>query len=110
MLVEIEEKLKEFGSPLKRVSSGRSGMTETLTEELNDSRFFEDVVYLEGRFTVKQSRDQYLGLWWSVNDIRTQIGDDGFTKFMNYVEKRITGCAYIETTYLTRAWTARRKA
>ena len=39
ILIEIEDHLKTLRPNIKRVSSGRSGMTETLTERLNDSLF-----------------------------------------------------------------------
>lgn len=108
LLVEIEEKIKEFAPDLKRVSSGRSGLTATLTQQLNDSPYFEDVVYLEGRHVAKQTPEHYLGVWWSVNDIRVQAGEENFKAFMSWVEKRISGMDHIETTYLTRAWSARK--
>ncbi len=108
ILVEIEDKLKEFIPDLRRFSSGRSGVTATLTNQLWESSFFDDVIYIEGRHTVKQIPEDYLGVWWSVNDIRAQAGEKFFSNFMRYVETRIKGLDYIETTYLTRAWTARR--
>jgi len=108
LLVEIESKLKYFSPNLKRVSSGRSGITSKLNEMLWESPYFDDVIYLEGRHTVKQTPEEYLGVWWSVNDIRVQAGEDNFQAFMKYVEERVRGMGYIETTYLTRAWTARK--
>ncbi|MDH5546994.1 MAG: class I SAM-dependent methyltransferase [Gammaproteobacteria bacterium] len=107
VLVEIENTLHEMVPELKRVSSGRSGLTTTLTQKLNESPFFDDVVYIEGRHTVTQTPEQYLGAWWSVNDIRVQAGEDRFNAFMAYVEKFVGHMDGIETTYLTRAWSAR---
>lgn len=106
LLVEIEDKLREFAPNLKRVSSGRSGITETLSERLNASSLFDDVVYLEGRHVAQQTPEHYLGVWWSVNDIRVQAGEEAFRAFMAYVEERVRGLEFIETTYLTRAWSA----
>ena len=109
LLVEIEDKLQEFAPNLKRVSSGHSGITQTLTERLEESPLFEDIIYIEGRHVVQQSPKQYIGVWWSVNDIRAQAGEENFSSFMKYVTERVAGMEFIETTYLTRAWSACRK-
>ena len=85
LLMEIENKLLEFIPNLKRVSSGRSGITETLTERLRDSHLFDDVIYIEGYHTAQQTPAHYLGVWWSVNDIRVQAGEEAFKEFMSYI-------------------------
>jgi len=109
LLVEIEAYLKTLHPNIKRVSSGRSGITETLTERLWASPYFEDVVYLEGRHVIKMTPERYLGAWRSVNDLRVQLGAEKFNAFLDFVEKRIEGLEVIEATYLTRAWSTRRK-
>lgn len=109
LLVEIEAHLATLRPDIKRVSSGRSGITETLTQQLWDSPRFEDVVYLEGRHVITMTPDRYLGAWRSVNDLRVQLGPQGFDDFLRFVEQRISGLNAIEATYLTRAWSARRK-
>lgn len=109
LLVEIEAHLDALRPNIKRVSSGRSGITETLTAQLCASKYFEDVVYLEGRHLIKMTPDRYLGAWRSVNDLRVQLGPRKFDAFLDFVEKRIAGQSLIEATYLTRAWSARRK-
>ena len=108
MLVEIEEHLNTLRSDIKRVSSGRSGITDTLTERLWANSRFEDVVYLEGRHVIKMSHERYLGAWRSVNDIRVQLGSEKFEQFLAFIEARISEVDHIEATYLTRAWSARR--
>lgn len=110
VLVEIEAHLNALRPDIKRVSSGRSGITETLTQQLSTSPYFEDVVYLEGRHMIKMTTERYLGAWRSVNDLRVQLGHDNFEAFLTFVERRIAGLDVIEATYLTRAWSARRKA
>jgi SAM-dependent methyltransferase len=110
LLVEIEAYLDKLHPNIKRVSSGRSGITETLTRQLWESPYFEDVVYLEGRHVIKMSPERYLGAWRSVNDLQVQLGPEKFNAFFNFVEKRIVGINDIEATYLTRAWSARRKS
>ena len=109
LLVEIEAHLDTLRPNIKRVSSGRSGITQTLTEQLWASPYFSDVVYLEGRHVIEMTTDRYLGAWRSVNDLRVQLGQDKFESFLDFVEKRISGLKVVEATYLTRAWSARRK-
>lgn len=109
LLVEIEAHLNTLRPNIKRVSSGRSGITETLTEQLWGSPYFDDVVYLEGRHVIQMTPDRYLGAWRSVNDLRVQLGPDKFDAFLEFVEQKISGLLVIEATYLTRAWSARRK-
>jgi ubiquinone/menaquinone biosynthesis C-methylase UbiE len=109
LLVEIEAELTRLkGGDIQRVSSGRSGITETLTERLLASPCFDDVVYLEGRHVSRQSPAHYLGVWRSVNDLQAQLGAERFARFLAYVEAKVENLPYIEATYLTRAWAARR--
>ena len=108
LLIEIENQLKEFAPNLKRVSSGRSGITQSLLSDLNQSPYFCNTVYLEGYHTIKQSPSEYLGAWWSVNDIRAQAGEVAFKQFMDWVTEKVSELPYIETTYQTRAWVAKR--
>jgi len=109
LLVEIENKLLDFAPNIKRVSSGKSGITDGLTQRLNDHQLFCDVLYFEGRHSISQSPEQYLGVWWSVNDIRVQAGEAAFLKFMDYVKERVSDLTSIETTYVTRMWSAQRR-
>jgi SAM-dependent methyltransferase len=109
LLVEIEAHLDTLRPNIKRVSSGRSGITETLTEQLWDSPFFEDVVYLEGRHIIEMTPERYIGAWRSVNDLRVQLGADKFDAFLAFVEQKVAQLDVIEATYLTRAWSAKRK-
>lgn len=109
LLVEIEAYLHSLIPKFKRISSGRSGVTELLTERLLDSPYFEDVIYLEGRHVITMSKERYLGAWRSVNDLRVQLGHSKFDSFLKFIEERIASLPSIEATYLTRAWSARRK-
>ncbi len=109
LLVEIEGEIARLKPGIQRVSSGRSGLTERLTEMLQGSPGFDDVLYLEGRHTARQTPDQYLGAWRSVNDLQVQLGSELFHRFLDFIARRIDGLDAIETTYLdARAWTARR--
>jgi len=85
----------------------RASFTETLTNNLKACEQFSDVIYIEGRHVVHQTPEEYIGVWWSVNDIRVQAGEECFKAFMQYVESKVKDLEYIETTYQTRAWVAR---
>ena len=108
LLTDIENHIYELDSNIKRYSSGLSGITKNLTENLYSTGFFDDVVYLEGRHKIMMEPDSYLGIWQSVNDVRVQLGEEKFSRFLAYVEKQIKKVQIIETTYITRAWSARR--
>jgi len=108
LLVEIEAHITKLKPDIRRVSSGRSGLTERLTDLLSAKPHFTDVLYLEGRHSVHQTPAQYLGVLRSVNDLRVQLGPELFRTFLDFVGERTAGLAAIETTYLTRAWAARR--
>ncbi|HUZ72451.1 MAG TPA: class I SAM-dependent methyltransferase [Stellaceae bacterium] len=108
LLVEIESEIVRLKPDIRRVSSGRSGLTERLTELLWAKPGFDDVVYLEGRHVARQTPEQYLGVWRSVNDLQVQLGPDLFRQYLDYIERKIAGLPAIETTYVTRAWAARR--
>jgi hypothetical protein len=69
---------------------------------------FTEVLYLEGRHSLHQTPAQYIGAWRSVNDLQVQLGPELFGKFLDFAGQRIAGMKAIETTYVTRAWAARR--
>jgi SAM-dependent methyltransferase len=108
LLVEIEAEITRLNPEIRRVSSGRSGFCEKLTEMLWAKPGFDDVVYLEARHISRQTPAQYLGAWRSVNDVRVQLGPNLFAKFLEYVKGKTAHLPGIETTYLTRAWSVRR--
>jgi SAM-dependent methyltransferase len=108
LLVEIEAQIAQLKPDVQRVSSGRSGIAERLTDMLSAKPQFAGVLYLEGRHSLYQTPEQYLGAWRSVNDLQVQLGPELFGKFLDIAEQRIAGLTAIETTYITRAWVARR--
>lgn len=108
LLMEIENEITRLKPDFRRAFSGRLGLTERLTDMLCSKDGFDDVLYLEGRHVARQTPEQYLGVWRSVNDVQVQLGLDLFGQFLRYIERKVEGLSSIETTYLTRAWTARR--
>lgn len=67
------------------------------------------MLYIEGRHQVRLSPAHYLGAWRSVNDLQVQLGPERFNAFLDYVEQRTRDLPFIEASYLTRAWAARRR-
>jgi ubiquinone/menaquinone biosynthesis C-methylase UbiE len=108
LLVEIEAQITRLKPDVRRVSSGRSGITERLTDMLTAKPQFAEVLYLEGKHSVRQTSEEYIGAWRSVNDLQVQLGPELFREFLDFTQDRIAGVTAIETTYLTRAWVARR--
>lgn len=110
LLADIENDLHVLAPDMVRVSSGRQGLPQRLTEILWRTPGFDDIVYLEGRHRRVFTPDEYLGVWRSVNDVRVQLGPERFQTFLTLVEERIRNETLIVQTYLTRAWAARRRA
>lgn len=108
LLVEVEAQITQLKPDIQRVSSGRSGITEKLMDMLSAQPQFTDVLYVEGRHSQRQTPEQYMGVWRSVNDLQVQLGPELFRRFLELTQRRIAGLTFIETTYLTRAWLARR--
>lgn len=109
MLVEIEAYAATLkGGEIKRVSSGRAAFTDSLSERLRICGRFAEIAYLESMHVIPFTPVQYVGAWRSVNDLRVQLGADGFAAFLAYVADRIKGLDRIEAAYLTRAWVAKK--
>lgn len=109
LLMEIESHLQRLCPGLNRVSSGRSGITTTLSARLRESPLFDEFSYTEDRHVIEMSRERYLGAWRSVNDVRVQLGPQKFKAFLEYVETRTSDMPMVTATYLTRAWSVRCK-
>ena len=107
-LAETENYIQTLRPDIRRVSSGRSGITEKLMDKLSAHPDFDDVVYLEGRHVRSQTMEEYIGAWRSTNDVQSQLGPEKFEQFLRHVRSRLAG-ADVEVTYLTRAWAARRR-
>jgi ubiquinone/menaquinone biosynthesis C-methylase UbiE len=108
LLAEIEAQIAKLRPDIRRVSSGRSGVVERLMDRLRAKPQFREMVYLEGRHSVRQTPEEYIGAWHSVNDLRVQLGNEMFRRFLDFAKERVAGVPAIETTYVTRAWAARR--
>ncbi|MEQ1843404.1 MAG: class I SAM-dependent methyltransferase, partial [Verrucomicrobiales bacterium] len=95
---------------LRRVSSGHAKNTKDWGLELTASGHFDDVIFMEARHEVVMSRDRYIGVWRSVNDIQAQAGAQRFAALIDAIREIVASLPEIVVPYKTRAWTARRKA
>lgn len=107
--IEIENIVKHYIPELKRVSSGAGQSMSGMTEDLLSTGQFADIVYLEAPHEEVMSKERYMGVWRSVNDIQVQAGQDKFNKIISDIEYRIKGLDRITVPYRTRAWTVQAK-
>ena len=104
ILREIQEFLEQLKPNMKRVSSGNSKFTENLYDNIWATDKFSDIVYLEAKHKIWMSKETYIGVWKSVNDVRVQLGEEKFDEFLKFIDTTIGNKEGLETFYLTRAW------
>ncbi len=107
--MNIEEIIYNEVPDMKRVSSGLTVTTEEMIEKMCGTGMFENIVYVEAPHSEVMSKERYLNIWRSVNDIRVQAGEEGFQKIMKKIEDRIKGMEEIKVPYCSRSWTVQAK-
>lgn len=103
-LVEIEDYLKKLKPKMKRVSSGKSGVTLNLSSKIENTNLFKDVIFFEERHQIEMTIDRYVGIWNSVNDVRHQLGSN-YNSFIKFIREKLKSFDTIKCDYLTRCWT-----
>lgn len=73
---EIEDMIYKEVPSMTRVSSGGTVTTETMVEKLGN--IFNDIVFMECMHDEVMSKERYINIWRSVNDIQVQAGEEGF--------------------------------
>lgn len=109
LLVEIENQIIALNPDVKRVSSGRSKHVDQLAARLGECELFKDMIYIESKDTVELTREHYIGAWKSVNDVRSQLGEEKFAQFISFVEDKVKDLPVIPCEYQTRAWMVNKK-
>lgn len=104
---EIQTMIEKMVPSLKRVSSGGKQYTEDLENTLTKENYFADVIFMEALHKVIRTKDEYLGVWRSVNDIQAQAGEEKFEQIMANITKIIPKQDQIISYNRTRAWTAK---
>lgn len=105
---KIEARIAEIAPLIKRRSSGGKKYTETIADTLVSTGHFADVLFMEARHEETMTRERYLGVWMSVNDVRAQAGEEGWARIVGAIEQELGTAGEVVIPYLTRAWTARK--
>lgn len=102
-IAAAESILKQLSPDMQRKSSGNSSFTDSLYHNLSRCGHFKDVIYTESEFVRTVTKQEYLGAWRSVNDVRAQLGENKFEQFIAHLEKELVS-ENLDVTYKTRAW------
>lgn len=105
----IEAKIFEITPHIKRMSSGSGAFTDNLFDTLTSTNYFKDVIYTEAKHQEVMSKERYMGIWRSVNDIRVQAGPEKWEKILQAIEAIIQKYKQIAVPYRTKSWTVRKK-
>ena len=104
LFIDIEEMIHTIVPELKRVSSGSIITTEIMKEKLGDN--FKNIVFIEAEHEEIMTKERYINIWRSVNDIQAQAGPERFALILDNIDKMLTGMDILEVPYKSRAWTA----
>ena len=100
----IEKIIYQEIPDMKRVSSGSTVSFEIMEQKLSNS--FKNIIFMEAIYDEIMSKERYMNIWRSVNDIQVQAGEEGFKRILSNIEKILEGKDKIAVPYKTRAWTA----
>jgi len=104
---KIEDNIKKIVPELKRVSSG-SQSTKEWEYVLTSTGDFKDCLFLETDYEEVMSKERYLGVWNSVNDIQAQAGKERWREILAMIERESFDKSEIKVPYKIRAWTVRK--
>jgi ubiquinone/menaquinone biosynthesis C-methylase UbiE len=105
---EVEKIIQRKAPHIKRKSSGICNFTSCLPETLTKSGLFKDLLFIEAPHQLKVSKERYLGMWRSVNDIRSQVTPTTWFEILNCIEDCVKNLNEIVIPYKTRAWTVQK--
>jgi ubiquinone/menaquinone biosynthesis C-methylase UbiE len=106
--LKIEKIIYEIVPNIQRTSSGSKVHTKNWEDILNSTGHFKDIVFMECKHEEVMSKERYLGIWNSVNDIRAQAGENNWKKIIKAIGEEIKTLDKIWVPYKMRAWTAQR--
>ena len=102
---KIEQMIYDEVPNMTRVSSGSQGKIANIESIMTCDEHFGHLFFVEAKHEVAMSKERYMGVWRSVNDIRVQAGEEKFTEIMRNIEKIIEPYDEIVVPYKSRAWT-----
>lgn len=102
--MKIEDMIYKEVPNMKRVSSGSVMTTEIMVQKAGDH--FKDFIFMECMHDELMTKERYMNIWRSVNDIRVQAGEDGFQRILRNIEDILKDYSEISVPYKSRAWTA----
>jgi ubiquinone/menaquinone biosynthesis C-methylase UbiE len=105
----VEKEIAKIVPELKRVSSGSRSNSKDWGQILVSTDDFSDAFYMEADYSETMSRQRYLGVWDSVNDIRVQAGEARWSRIKSMLAEITAGTEEILVPYKIRSWTVRRK-
>ena len=101
----IEKAVTDAVPGMQRVSSGGKGNIGDIEGKLLSTGQFGHLVFTEAPHEVVMSKERYMGVWRSVNDIRVQAGEERFARILREIEEIIAPLEEIVVPYRSRAWT-----
>lgn len=101
----IEAEIYNIVPELTRVSSASPKHMSGMEEKLLSTPYFKNIFFVEAPFEVIMTKDRYMGVWRSVNDIQVQAGAERFEKILKRIEEIIKPLDSITVPYKARAWT-----
>ena len=102
---KIEKMIEEEIPGLTRISSGSKKNIGDIESKLLSTKRFSNLIFVEGSHEVVMSKQRYIGVWKSVNDIQAQAGKEGFERIIYNIENIIAPYQEIVVPYKSRAWT-----
>ena len=101
----IEQVVYDAIPNIKRVSSGSKKNVGDIENKLLSTKYFGNIVFTEAPHSVTMSKERYMGVWRSVNDIRVQAGEELFKEILEKISEIIQPYDEIIVPYRSRAWT-----
>jgi len=101
----IESMIADTVPELKRVSSGSKKNIGNIEDKLLSTKYFSNLLFVEGDHEVVMTKERYIGAWRSVNDIQAQAGPERFEKIIHNIEDIIAPLPNVVVPYKSRAWT-----
>ncbi len=100
---KIEEVVYQEIPDMKRVSSGKSITTAQMHEKIGNIEC--PLIFMECEHEEIMTKERYMNIWRSVNDIQVQAGKEGFGRILRGIEAILKDYDEIVVPYKSRAWT-----